>query len=58
MKKRKDRAKSVFAPVLQSVLISVITYVLLLGVTRSSTTSGWACPPAWTYWPPRTSRTP
>ncbi|MBR2698934.1 MAG: HDIG domain-containing protein [Clostridia bacterium] len=30
MKKRKVRAKSAFAPVLQSVLISVITYVLLL----------------------------
>lgn len=30
MKKRKVRAKSVFAPVLQSVLISIVTYVLLL----------------------------
>ena len=30
MKKRKVRAKSLFAPVLQSVLISIVTYVLLL----------------------------
>jgi len=32
MKKKRTRAKSAFAPVLQSVLIGVVTYMLLLAV--------------------------